>query len=180
MRSLRTVLWIPWIGASGLLAAAAVAFAEPKEFPVRGVTIEKEVVVAAPPLEAWNAFTGDVSGWWDHHFSKQPERLVIDREPGGAFWEIFDKQGHGVKHAEIILSDPGKELRMRGPLGYSGMAVDLVHTLRFTAEGEGTRVHLTLNALGQLGDEDIADLDGVWDHFLGSYQAYVAAGKHRR
>lgn len=180
MRSVSTVLRIPLIGATGLLAAAAVASAEPKEFPVRGVTIEKEVVVEAPPLEAWNAFTGDVSGWWDHHFSPKPERLVIDREAGGGFWEIFDKQGHGVKHAEIIFSDPGKELRMRGPLGFSGKAVDLVHTFKFTAEGEGTRVSLTLNALGQLDDEGIAALDGVWNHFLASYQAYVAAGKHRR
>ena len=126
MQSKRSAMRISMIVAAGLLVAAAVAMAEPKEFDVRAFTIEKEIVVAAPPLEAWNAFTGDVSGWWDHHFSEKPLRLVIDRKPGGAFWEIFDKEGHGVKHAEVIYADPGKALRLRGPLGYSGKAVDLV------------------------------------------------------
>jgi uncharacterized protein YndB with AHSA1/START domain len=164
---------------TGILAAAASAAAEPQEFPFRTATIEKEITVAAPPLEAWNAFTGDVSGWWDHHFSEKPLRLVIDRKPGGAFWEIFDKEGHGVKHAEVIYADPGKELRMRGPLGFSGMAVDLVMSFHFQAEGEGTKVHFTLNALGQLDGEAVQALDRVWDHFLGNYQAYVAAGQHK-
>lgn len=176
MRLMRAAL----IGAAGVSMAAVVAAGEPKEFDVRAVTIEKEIVVAAPPLAAWNAFTGDVSGWWDHHFSEKPLRLVIDRKPGGGFWEIFDKEGHGVKHAEVIYADPGKALRMRGPLGFSGKAVDLVQTFKFTAEGDGTRIQFTLNALGQLDDDSIKALDGVWDHFLTQYQSYVAAGKHKR
>ncbi len=158
-------------------AAAPRAFAgEVVEFPLRGVTITKEVVVPAPPGEAWELFTGDVSAWWDHTFSGDPHRLVIDRKPGGGFWEIFDEAGHGVKHAEVIWADPGKVLKLRGPLGFSGMAVDFVHTFVFAAEGSGTKVTLTLNALGQLDDGGVAALDQVWDHFLvDRYAAHVSA-----
>ena len=165
----------------GALVAGTARAGEAVEFALRGITLEKEVVVAAPPLEAWNAFTGDVSAWWDHTFSPAPAKLVIDRKPGGGFWEIFDADGHGVKHAEILWAEPGKTLKMRGPLGFSGKAVDLMHTFRFEPAEGGTRIHLTLNALGQLDDDGVAALDQVWDHFLVErFQAHVASGAHRR
>jgi len=161
---------------------AALGFACPAHagevatFALRGVTIEKELVVAAPPAEAWAAFTGDVSPWWDHTFSENPVELVIEPVAGGGFWERFDREGHGVKHAEVQWAEPGKVLKMRGPLGFSGKAVDLMHTFTFEPDGEGTRIRLTLNALGQLDDDGVAALDGVWDHFLiERFQAYVAA-----
>lgn len=149
---------------------------EVTEFPLRGITLTKEVVVPVPPAEAWDLFTGDVSAWWDHTFSGKPHRLVIDRKPGGGFWEIFDEAGHGVKHAEVLWADPGKVLKLRGPLGFSGKAVDLMHTFVFAAEGSGTKVSLTLNALGQLDDDGVAALDRVWDHFLiERYATHVSA-----
>lgn len=145
-------------------------------FALRGVTIEKEVHVPVAPDEAWALFTGDISGWWDHSFSEHPAHLVIDRTAGGGFWEYFDEDGHGVKHAEVTWAEPGRLLKMRGPLGFSGKAVDFVHTFRFEADSAGTRVHLTLNAAGQLDDDGIAALDQVWDHFLGDrYVNYVKA-----
>jgi len=169
---------------AAVVVALGMAFASPAlaatEFPLRGVTVEKEVIVAATPDEAWNAFTGDVSGWWDHHFSEKPVKLVIDRVPGGGFFEIFDEEGHGVKHAEVIWAEPGKTLKMRGPLGFSGAAVDFVHTFTFTPDPAGTKIRLTLNASGQLDDEGVAALERAWDHFLvKQFQAYIAAGKHR-
>jgi uncharacterized protein YndB with AHSA1/START domain len=168
-------------GACLALGSIVSVAAAATEFPLRGVTIEKEIVVSASPEEAWNAFTGDISGWWDHHFSEKPAKLVIDRVPGGGFWEIFDDAGHGVKHAEVIFADPGNVLKMRGPLGFSGKAVDLVHTFTFAADPAGTKVHLTLHAAGQVDDEAVAALEAVWDHFLvARYKAHVDAGKHRR
>lgn len=168
-----------WLITGLFLVPAVLPAAE--TFALRGVTIEKEVVVAAPPDEAWNAFTGDVSAWWDHTFSGNPERLVIDRIAGGGFWEYFDAEGHGVQHAEIIWAEPGKILKMRGPLGFSGKALDLVHTFRFSPDPGGTKIHLTLNAMGQLDDEGVAAMEAVWDHFLVErFQAHIAAGKHRK
>ncbi len=171
----------------GMLIAGALAVLLPaagraaQTFVLRGITIEKELVVAAPPDEAWRAFTGDVSGWWDHHFSPNPERFAIDRVAGGAFMETFDAGGHGVKHADVIGADPGKMLRLQGPLGLAGKAVDLVHTFTFAPDPGGTKIHLTLNGMGQLSDQDVADLEAVWDHFLiERFQKHVAAGKHRQ
>ena len=172
----RNMLLVVTLVVLGILAANRAPAAGTTEFAVRGVTLEKELTVPVPPEEAWNLFTGDVSGWWDHSFSEKPYRMVIDRKPGGGFWELFDAEGHGVKHAEIQWAEPGKVLKMRGPLGFSGKAVDLMHTFVFTPEGGGTRITLTLNALGQIDDDAVAALDRVWEHFLVErYREYVIA-----
>ena len=179
----RSLALLPFLFGALALAPGRVA-ADVTEFPVRGVTLVKELTVPVPPAEAWDLFTGDVSGWWDHTFSGKPYRLVIDRTVGGGFWEYFDAEGHGVKHAEIQWAEPGKVLKMRGPLGFSGKAVDLVHTFVFAPDGPdgaGTRITLTLNALGQLDEDGVAALDQVWDHFLlERYRGYVLARADRK
>ena len=48
----------------------------------------------APPEGVFDAATGGISGWWDHHFSQHPKKLYIEAK-GGEFYEIFDDAGHG-------------------------------------------------------------------------------------
>ena len=45
-------------------------------------------MVPGTPESAWDEFTGDVSGWWDHTHSEKPAELVIDLifELGVALW----------------------------------------------------------------------------------------------
>jgi len=151
------------------------------ETPVRAFVIEKEVVVGAPPEEAFDAFTGDVSGWWDHRFSEtEPVRFEIEPRPGGRFLEIFDERGDGLVHAQVTWADRGERLVFRGPLGAHGMAIDLVHDFTFAAHEDGTRLHATISGLGAVTEQQVAGFDAVWDHFLaGRFVPYVASGGHR-
>lgn len=163
------------------LACTAGASAQVTWWEGRGLTLRKEVTVPLSPEAAYDAFTGDVSPWWDHTMAEHPKSLVIEPRAGGAFRETFDDDGNGVIHADVIYADRGKVLRLRGPFGFSGKALDLVHTFTFTAAGSGsTRVSLELNGVGQVDDAGAAAMDRVWDHFLGRYVEWVTAGMPAR
>lgn len=136
---------------------------------------EQEIVVPGDPGAVYDAFTGDVSLWWDHTFSEEPAGLAIDPRPGGGFVEQFDDAGNGALHATVIYADRGKRLRMTGPLGLSGTPVEMVHTFDFEAvDGGKTRVKLRLHAIGPLPPDVVEAVKGVWHHFLvEQFQAYM-------
>lgn len=125
-----------------------------------------DVVMPGTPGEMYDAATGDISGWWDHTFSEKPVELFIDAVPGGQFREVFDEEGNGVIHATVIYADRGKVLRMNGPLGLSGKAMDGIFTCRFEANGDNTIVSFEANLAGQITAGEAAAVEGVWHHFL--------------
>jgi hypothetical protein len=137
------------LGLLVLLATAAPTGAEVLSLEGGTWAVEHELVLPGSPEIIYDAMTGDISGWWDHTFSENPRAFYIEAKPGGGFYEIFDESGDGVKHAEVIFARRGDMLRFRGPLGFSGYALDMVHTLTYAAEGESTRVSLRINAAGQ-------------------------------
>lgn len=140
----------------------------PKTFPVSGFSFELEAHVPGSPEEVFDLFTGDVSPWWDHHFSEKPVRFFLEPRPGGGFFEIFDAAGNGVEHAHVTVAERGKELVFRGPLGFGRMGVhlDFVHRLTFTPEGDGTALHLSVHGLGEVQDGWPETVQTVWKHFL--------------
>ncbi len=147
-----------------LLAAPASGTVTPAE--TGGFTVEVETTVPLSPEAAYDAMTGDISGWWDHSMSEHPKSLTIDPRPGGGFVEIFDDTGDGAWHATVIYAKRGERLRFHGPLGLSGFAIDLVVTYDYIAEGDGTRVKVTCNAAGQDKEGWAETVDSVWQHFI--------------
>jgi uncharacterized protein YndB with AHSA1/START domain len=148
------------------LGACAIAWSQPKETKLSAYTIQEDVVLAGTPEEVYDAITGDISPWWDHHFSEHPKKLYIEPRPGGGFYEIFNDAGEGVLHATVTWAERGKHLRFAGPLGLAGRYADFVTTFDLKSDPAGTRLHLTVN----VGAQDITGLQdqiaGVWHHFL--------------
>ena len=149
-----------------LAFAAALSSAAPTEFAARGFTFTFDVTLPVDAQTAFNSMTGDVSGWWDHTMSEHPKALHIEPKPGGGFYEIFDDAGNGVRHAEVTYAEPGKRLRMEGPLGLAGRAFTMVTTWDYEQVGDSTRVTCTVNMSGQIDTEMAAIVEGVWHHFL--------------
>lgn len=150
-----------------LAAGPRFSLAEVQSTGIGGFTVVHEVVVPATPEEAFDAFTGDITPWWDHSFSGQPKKMVIEPRPGGGFYEIFDDQGNGALHATVIFAQRGRRLRFDGPLGFSGFPLQMVHTVEFDPTEEGTtRVHLTVRVVGELKEGWSESIDRVWHHFL--------------
>jgi len=161
------------------IALGSSAQAEVKLLAYGGYSIELEVILPVSPNVAYDAATGDIGAWWDHSFSQHPKRLYIEAKPGGGFYEIFDDTGNGVQHAVVNYADRGKLLRFTGPLGFSGNALDAVITYEFKPEGNGTRMHVTVNMVGQISNEDAQAADQVWHHFIADrLKAYIESGDY--
>ena len=54
-----------------------------------------DIVLPGSPELIYDNITGDISGWWDHSFSEQPDSFFIEPFPGGGFYEYFDNLGNG-------------------------------------------------------------------------------------
>lgn len=166
-----------------ILAAGFVISAPAQAAPAerRAFSISQRFEIAASPKIVFRAATGDVSSWWDHTFSEKPYSLVLEAKPGGRFMERFDEGNSGALHAQVIYVQAPNVLRMEGPLGLSGKAVDMVTTYDFEAVPGGTALTVTVNAAGQLEETDEALVAGVWRHFINErLKPYVESGCYRR
>jgi uncharacterized protein YndB with AHSA1/START domain len=156
---------------------AALAQAGP---PVGAFRFTVALELSGTPEQVWDACTGDVSPWWDHHFSEHPAALVIEARPGGRFVELFDGEGNGVVHADVTFAQRGRMLRVVGPLGLAGNATLMVHTLEFAPTDSGTRLTLTCEASGHVEPGWAKVVEGVWRHFLiERFQPWYEAGARR-
>jgi len=163
--------------------AAAPASAAHRTLPGGAFEVTQTLLLPGTPEEVYDAITGDISGWWDHHFSEKPARFFIEARPGGGFWEYFDAEGkNGVRHAVVTYADRGKFLRFEGPLGLGGNALLMVHTYAFAQAGEGkTRLDVTVRASGQVEKGWAEAVDRAWHHFLvEQFQPWFEAGKHKQ
>jgi hypothetical protein len=164
----------PWRPAAWAIAAALIAVASSapaaraavRDLSVGGFAVQHQFTVPGDSLAVYDAMTGDVSGWWDHTFSRNPKRFVIEAKPGGAFLEIFDESGDGVLHGTVIYAKRGKLLRFRGPLGLSGNAIDMVVSWSYQGKGDSTVVTSDVRVAGQLEKGWPEVVDSVWNHFL--------------
>jgi hypothetical protein len=176
MKSNRLLLLILPVAAGCLLLVAALVPASDapvSDRPFGAFSFQDSVLVPVGPDQAFDAFV-EVEAWWDHRFSESPAQFYIDPRPGGGFFEIFDDHGNGVLHAAVIVAERGKILRMNGPLGMSGYALDMVYTLEFAAQGEDTQVRLDVRGAGELEGSWAHTIQGVWHHFLAErFKPYV-------
>lgn len=143
-------------------------------------SFEKQVTLPGIPQQIFDAATGDISGWWDHSFSRNPKRFYIEAKPGGGFYEIFDDEGNGVLHATVIYSKRPEMIRFDGPLGLSGRAVQIVTTYEFSKTGEdSTLMKVSVHGSGEMEEEMPAIVESVWEHFIFErFKPYVVERKY--
>ncbi len=82
-----------------------------------GFAFTFERTVPGSPRDTYDALTGDISGWWDHTFSGNPQRLYIEPRPGGGFYELFNESGDGIRHAVVTAAERGVAPAVRGSAG---------------------------------------------------------------
>lgn len=153
----------------GAGARAAAPPDEIQRLDVSGFALDHEALVrGGTPEEVFDLFTGDVTAWWDHHFSERPVRIVIEPEIGGRFYEVFDEAGNGAQHARVTYVKRGAELHFTGPLGFASLGVhfDMVHRFLFVPTEEGTLVRLSVHGVGEIQEGWPEAVQGVWHHFL--------------
>lgn len=141
-----------WIGRPlvALALSCATADAAVVESTPAGFAIEYKVHLAATPEQVYQALIHPAQ-WWnpDHTYSHDAGNLTLDPIAGGCFCEEW--HGGSVQHARVVNAQPGKILRLMGPLGpFQGEAVSSALTFNLKAESDGTTLTLTDNAGGYM------------------------------
>jgi uncharacterized protein YndB with AHSA1/START domain len=146
------------LAAAGLLTAFGLATFAPARAEVvatsaAGFTVRVVTEIAAPPQKVYEALVKP-EHWWrsDHTLSGKAGNLTLDATAGGCFCEALPDSGT-VKHQEVVLAAPGKQLVMRGALGpFAATAVTDAFSFKLDADGDKTKVTVTFTAAGYLAE----------------------------
>jgi len=169
------------IVAALMVAACPALHAEPRPLATGAFAFGFSLTLPGTPEDIFGAITGDISPWWDHSFSEHPKQLYIEPRVGGGFYEVFDDAGNGVRHAVVTYVDRPKILRMEGPLGLAGNALQGVYTLAFEPAGsDSTTLALSVQVAGHVEESWGTLVESVWRHFLiERFKPYIESGEYR-
>jgi uncharacterized protein YndB with AHSA1/START domain len=130
--------------------------------------VRKSVLVAAPPETAWEVFVDRIGEWWPlhrHSLADEPETATVDGE------RIYERAKDGTEHTwgHIVVWEPPHRLAFTWEVRRGGQsAVEI----RFTQEGDGTRVeveHTGFEAYGANAPAIRASYEPGWEFVLGCY-----------
>jgi hypothetical protein len=123
------------------LALATPAWADLSAVSGSGFTSSYRAEIKPPPAQAWATIV-QLPRWWSgaHTYSGKADNLSLDAQAGGCFcerWRDAAGASHSVQHAQVVLAQEGRVLRMSGGLGpLQDMAAVGVLTI-VTSSGSG-------------------------------------------
>jgi len=132
--------------------------------------IEKTITVDASPETAFETFTRRMGDWWPgepHTVFDNRVAVVFDERVGGRVYERA-ADGREADWADVIAWEPPQRFLLRWRVNPQRGPTEI--EVRFTREGERTRVDLEHRGWDEAGDvEGRANYDGGWDKVLGGY-----------
>ncbi|MEO7241144.1 MAG: SRPBCC family protein [Sphingomicrobium sp.] len=155
--------------------------------PIAIAPIRKSIRVRAAPEQAFATFVGAMGQWWlkSHSLLKVPQTdVVIEPRAGGRWYEV-GADGSEQPWGRVLEWDEPSRIVLAWQLT-AEWAFDpdfeTVVEVRFTADGDGTRVefeHRDLerfgaNAAAVRGDYE-SGMDGGWAALLDGYRAVAEA-----
>ena len=135
------------------LAAIAPAQADVVATSPSGFSLSIVTDITAPPEKVYEALVKP-ERWWssDHTFSGKAGNLTLDATAGGCFCEALP-DGGTVKHQEVVMAAPGKQLVMRGALGpFQATGTIDAFSFRLDPDGAKTRLTVTFTAGGYVAE----------------------------
>jgi len=143
------------------------------------LAVRKSVFVRCTPEHAFRTYTERMSEWFpfkDHSIYDDVDHVVWEGRVGGRVYEVA-KSGEEGLWGTVIVWDPPNGLAMTWhPDRGEETAQEL--EVRFTAEGDGTRVDVVHTGWERIGPdfrERMAGYDTGWGFVLGFF--VEAAGK---
>jgi len=141
--------------------------------------VRKTVTVDCVVEEAFRVFTADAISWWptETHslYEGKVREIVFEEREGGEVYELSSDGEKGHWATVIAWEPPGRLV-----LAWNVANADALPTeveVRFTAEGDGTRVeleHRGWEALAEDGAEKRGNYDTGWEYVLGRYEERVS------
>jgi len=143
-----------------------------------GAIVEHRFQITASPQAAWDALVHPEL-WWpsDHTWSGARANLRMEARAGGCFCETWGEAS--AEHGRVVMSLPGKLLRIRGALGpMQEMAVTAVLTVTLKAtDSGGTEATVTYRISGDAShklDAFVPVVDQVLGQQFGAFAAYAS------
>jgi uncharacterized protein YndB with AHSA1/START domain len=143
------------------------------------LTIHKTVIVAAPVEQAFETFTERLGEWWptDTHSigHDRVEAVILEGAVGGRLFERhFD--GEEASWGRVLAWEPPTRLVLEWRVNEEWPAPTEIE-VRFSAEGDGTRVeleHRGWERLGASAAESSANYNKGWDVVLAPFVARLS------
>ena len=133
------------------------------EREIQTIDIVKEIEIAAPIEIAFEAVLEELGPGGEMPGGK-PFPMTIEPWPGGRWYrDLGDDAGHLWGHVQVIK--PPMLVELSGPMFMSFPAINHVQ-YRLTAEGNGTRLKLTHQAMGLIPEEMRERVGHGWEHGL--------------
>jgi uncharacterized protein YndB with AHSA1/START domain len=165
---------------SAVLLVPIASFAELKQSGPDGAVVEHRYQVAATPQATWDALVHP-ERWWpsDHTWSGSSSNLQLIAHAGGCYCENWGE--NSVEHGRVVMSLPGKELRIVGALGpLQDMAVTAVLKISLAAKDGGTEAIVTYRMSGDASrklDAIAPAVDRVLGEQFGAFARFASAPK---
>jgi hypothetical protein len=131
--------------------------------------VVKVVTVSCPVERAFTVFTREVGSWWPTEtHSLHPgevEQVVWEETEGGAVYEIATS-GERAQWATVLRWEPPHRVVIAWQVNPDRLGTEV--EVRFTPDGDGTRVELEHRGWESLADgaEMRESYDTGWDHVL--------------
>jgi uncharacterized protein YndB with AHSA1/START domain len=146
--------------------------------------VRKSITVESPVDRAFATFTDGIAAWWpvDSHSigagrkDVTIDEIVFEHREGG---QVFERHSNGDEcpWGEILVWEPPDRVVMTWHPGYDDPAEFTELELRFTAEGDGTRVDLEHRGWERLGGRAQKTRNGYnegWEFVLGRFVTATA------
>ncbi|OFW72466.1 MAG: hypothetical protein A2Y55_02765 [Actinobacteria bacterium RBG_16_68_12] len=137
--------------------------------------VRKTVTVDCVVEEAFRVFTSDAISWWptETHslYEGKVREIVFEGREGGEVYELSSAGEKGHWATVLAWEPPGRLVLAWNVANAEALPTEV--EVRFTAEGDGTRVeleHRGWEALAEEGAEKRGNYDTGWDHVLGLYE----------
>jgi uncharacterized protein YndB with AHSA1/START domain len=144
------------------------------------LTVRKSLTVAAPVERAFEVFTERIGAWWpfDPHSigGEKTTTAVIEGRENGAVYEVMEGGGT-APWATVVSWEPPHRLVLSWHVNSEDPATEV--EVRFSPDGDGTRVDLEHRGWEQFGDqapEASGGYDEGWNLVLGRYVGAVPKG----
>ena len=138
--------------------------------------IHKTITVARPPDVAFKIFAEEMTQWWPldkYSFLGPDATLTMEPRAGGRFVETApDGREHVI--GEVVRYEPGVRLTYTWT-HMEGKGVTEID-IRFTADGNGTRIDLAHGGFDKLADAEqlSASYDSGWNEVLAAFAGYAS------
>ncbi len=151
-----------------LTAQAALVQAETGNVSPTGFTSTFREEVTASTDDAWKAIL-QLPRWWSdsHTYSGKASNLSLDAVAGGCWCERWG-DGNSVQHAQVVMVQPGRAIRVIGSLGpLQELAVNGVLTIATSAQDGKTFLRMTYRVAGN-ADAGLEKLAPGVDQVIGA------------